>query len=162
AAAPALGAFDRAADARGQNTIGAERLERARGPVSPRPAVGAGRGLRPDWPNGLDPPLAIVTSVDRPEWPVCHLARAGICWALITLSTFTMGMEPLAPPLPPIPDLSTVAEVIRLADAAEAERFEQRPSSYSTYRFDDLDSSLRPRPARDALVAYLRGLPETI
>jgi Protein of unknown function (DUF3775) len=62
--------------------------------------------------------------------------------------------------MPPLPDLSIVTEVVRLAEACEAERHARRPAEYPTYRFDDRDRSLRPTPARDELVAYLRGLPE--
>jgi hypothetical protein len=62
--------------------------------------------------------------------------------------------------LPSLPDLAIVAEVIRLAEAAEAERDDQRPAEYPMYRADDLDQFFRPTPGWDALVAYLRGLPE--
>jgi hypothetical protein len=72
-----------------------------------------------------------------------------------------MGKEAHTPTLPSIPDPTLVAEVVRLADAAEAERYEQRPAEWPECRAD-LDSMFRPTPARDALVAYLRGQPHEV
>jgi hypothetical protein len=67
-----------------------------------------------------------------------------------------------SPTLPPIPDLATIAAVIRLAEAAEAERYEQWSAARRCYSCDESDLSPRPRPARDALVDFLRGQPEEV
>lgn len=70
-----------------------------------------------------------------------------------------MGTESLT--MPPIPDLAVVAEVIRRADAVTAEC--RRPPSEDD-RGDpgeEIDPLLRPSPARDELVAYLRRLQES-
>ena len=69
-----------------------------------------------------------------------------------------MGME--SPTVPQIPDLAIVAETIRLADLAEAERYDQRPQEWPEYRVADVKEVFRPRPARDALVSFLRNQSE--
>jgi hypothetical protein len=62
--------------------------------------------------------------------------------------------------LPPIPDLAIVARVVRLAEECEAERLAHRPTEHPEYGVDDSDDLFRHRPKRDALVDYLRRLPE--
>jgi hypothetical protein len=69
-----------------------------------------------------------------------------------------VGKDPWT--MPPIPDLAIVARVVRLAEECEAERHVRRPAEHPMYGDDDLDRYLRPRPKWNALVDYLRRLPE--
>jgi hypothetical protein len=68
-----------------------------------------------------------------------------------------MGTESLSRPMPA---LKIIAEVVRLAAGCEDERHAQRPPEDPMYRADDLERYLQPRPRWDALVDFLRRLPE--